>query len=195
MPVTTTPGRPRSSYSMGSLPNMMRSLLVIVAIVIGFVALVPRADRLDAPQIDILEVAAARGAESGLPLAGADPVPSGWRQVSAYLNRTADGALTWQANYESDSRAPLAIKQAVSPGPAWYDVATARGEKLGQVGIAGRQWDEYYSADQKQVTFVRPPGPRETLTTVVTGQAPRDDVIALAAALVVPAPSGTPTPS
>jgi hypothetical protein len=178
---------------MGSLPNMMRSLLVIVAIVIGFVALVPRADRLDTPQIDVLEVAAARGAESGLPLAGADPVPSGWRQVSAYFTRTADGAMTWQANYETASRAPLAIKQAVSPGPAWYDVATARGERVGHVSIAARQWDEYYSADKKQVTFVRAPGPGETLTTVVTGQAGRDEVIALASALVVPTPTGAAT--
>jgi hypothetical protein len=180
---------------MGTVPNMLRSLLVIGLLVGGFVALVPRSDRIDRPAIDAAEVAVARGAENGLPFAVARGLGSGWVAENATYTRAADGTLTWQVTYRSPGGDPVAIKQAVAPTTAWLAVATAKGTAQGTQQVGAREWQVFYSDDKRQYALVRAPAGDEKLTTVVLGQSPLADVTTVASALAVPSPAVNPAPS
>jgi hypothetical protein len=155
-----------SQYARGSLANMARSLLVIVALVAALVAIVPRSDLMDQPSVDANSVVAHAVKESGTAFEAPAGLGEGWTPTSARYAPSADGLRTWQAVWTTPTGQSVALKQTVGATPGWLAVATSQGRATGSVDLAGRTWERRQDArDQVHLVAVSPGG----LTTVVSG--------------------------
>ena len=80
---------PKSRYAMGSAANMFRSLVVILALMLGLIFLVPRVNSLSGPVVDIHATAVDVKAQSGWPIVEPRGLPAGW---------TPTGPLRWSGS-------------------------------------------------------------------------------------------------
>ena len=82
---------------MGSMPNMLRSLLVIMALVAGLVAIVPRVSEVRQPPVDAAAVAGYTVKSTGTPFLFPSEVPAGWVATNARYAASTDSLPTLQA--------------------------------------------------------------------------------------------------
>ena len=183
---------PPSRYSMGSSSNMVRSLLVILAMVAVLVAIVPRTTGITQPPVDAAAVVADAVAQSGLPFSAPVGLPSGWTATNARYAASTDALPTWQAGWTTPLGGYIAIRQTKTSSPAWLQAATGDGKPTGQVQVGGRTWARYQAtAPQPRTSLVDlPSGAAATtgLTTVITATASDDEVTTFVTALK-PAPT------
>lgn len=159
---------------MGSYGNMVRSLLVILAMVGALVAIVPRIDRVDPPAVDAAAVAGQAGRQSGLPLSVPVGLPEGWKATTARYGPSTDDLPTWMAGWQTPSGTFVAIRQTKTATPGWVQAATAQGVEQGTVDVDGTTWSKQYSRQRGQTSLVDVPtatGPGHDVATVVTGTA------------------------
>lgn len=155
-----------SQYARGSVSNMARSLLVIVALVAALVALVPRSDQMTPPAVDAQSVVAHAVKESGSPFETPMGLGEGWTATSARYAVSTDGLRTWQAVWSTPSGGSVSLKQTMAATPGWLGVATNQAVAAGSVDLSGRSWERRDDArGQIHVVSVSPEG----LTTVVSG--------------------------
>ena len=159
----TTPARPRSRYSMGTLPNMARSLFVILAMVAGLVAIVPRVSEVKQPTVDAVAVVGYAVKSSGTPFAFPRDLPGGWVPTNARYAASTDSLPTWQAGWATPDGLYFSLAQTVNATPNWVLMATNKGAEQGVVQVAGQPWT-YRVDERKQASLTRVDG---TLTTVV----------------------------
>jgi hypothetical protein len=154
---------------MGTGANMVRSLLVVGALVLGLVMLVPRVSEVKQPPVDAAGVVAAVVAETHLPLLFPTGPDAGWTATNARYAAFADQIPTWQVGWTGPDDQYLAIKQAVGVTPAWLDAATAKGREAGTELISGRSWQVRVD-DRRQTHLVSTEQVTGgVLTTVVSG--------------------------
>jgi hypothetical protein len=160
---------PRSRYAMGSLPNMARSLVVIVALMAAVIFMVPRVNSLSGPPVDIAKTAREVAVESGWPVSTAQGLPKGWQATSARYVRTGEGAMTWLAGYQAPSGNYVSVEQTMDASSTWVETEVNRAVDKGTVEVDGRTWTKYDRPSKIQNSLVHRPEASGELTTLVTG--------------------------
>lgn len=172
---------PRSSYLSGSAGNMLRSVLVVFAMVVVLVAIVPRVTQVDQPAVDARSVVVDAVTRSGVAFEYPDGLDEQWKATSARYGPGIDGLETWQAGWYSPQEEVVALKQTAAANAAWLDAATNQGEPMtsgpgqGQVTIeeSGRTWLAFVDHRQ-QISLVATPS--DGVATVVSGTGSVDDL-------------------
>ncbi|MEP6629885.1 MAG: DUF4245 domain-containing protein [Lapillicoccus sp.] len=188
-PVTppSSPPRVPSRYSMGSSSNMVRSLLVILAIVAGLVAIVPRTTGITQPPVDAASVVSDAVMQSGLPFEAPVGLPAGWTPTNARYAASTDGLATWQGGWSTPEGGYIAIRQTKTASPAWVKAATSEGTPTGRVDVGGRTWARYLSTGaQPRTSLVDVPAGAAAgtgIATVVTATAAEDELATFVKAL------------
>lgn len=192
--MTTQPRR--SPYTMGTLPNMLRSMLVMGLLVLAVWAIVPRISHVDRPEVDALGKAQDTAGLTGWAIEMPTGLGEDWRPTNAAYGLLTDDVPTlttvWQAP-DGD----VALKQAVEATPAWVARSVNDGAAAGPVTIASRTWQSYVSSDGRQHGYVLTPSEPAGLTIAVTGTVPDEQLRAFLAGMkqVEPVPRATPTTS
>ena len=180
------PSQARSRYSMGSMPNMLRSLLVIMALVAGLVAIVPRVSEVRQPPVDAAAVAGYTVKSTGTPFLFPSEVPAGWVATNARYAASTDSLPTLQAGWTTPDGLYFSIAQTVGATPNWLALATNKGEDKGVVQVAGQPWTHRLD-ERRQPSLTRVDG---TLTTVVMTTGTVEQLADFAAKLKPALPSG-----
>ncbi|KGN33952.1 hypothetical protein N802_07745 [Knoellia sinensis KCTC 19936] len=162
---------PRSRYSMGSVPNMVRSLVVIGALMALIFFMTPRVNNLGGPVVDVHGPAVSVAEDSGWPISEAVDLPKEWKTTSARYVRGTDGLMTWHAGYQAPSGNYVAVEQTQDATRAWVEAQINRARRVGEMQAAGITWVKYERGAKVQNSLVdRRTEPGE-LTTLLTGTA------------------------
>lgn len=167
---------------MGSLPNMLRSLLVIGLIVLGVIAIVPRSSQTHRPTVDAAAVARTFGAAAGVAALVPVGLPGdGWRSTVATDAAGTDSVRTFTSVWTTPAGKDIALRQAKSPSDAWLRTATYQGAVAGSVQVAGRSWERWVGPEER-VSLVSK-GSGDQPTVVVAGTAADPELAQFAGAL------------
>jgi hypothetical protein len=158
---------------------MLLSLGVILAFVAVWVALVPRVNKVSQPPVDVLPVAKQVARETGWAIE-APTLPAGWRANAVRFERSTDGLQTWHAGYISPDEQYIAIEQTRGATATWVAAQTNRGRAEGTLTAAGRTWEKIRRGDKVQISLVNRGKGAKDMTTILTGTAPYDELVAFA---------------
>ena len=162
-------GPPPSRYSLGSLPNMLRSVLVIVVVMGVFFLMVPRVNSISQPPVDVMGNAVSVEDTSGWPIEVPRGLPEGWQATAVRYVRGTNGLMTWHVGYQSPAGTYVALEQTKGATNDWVRAQTNRAPAGDPVTIEGTAWTPYVRADKVQNSLVDRPADASALTTVVTG--------------------------
>jgi hypothetical protein len=196
-PEATTPAAPPSRYSLGTFPNMFRSMFVIGLFVLALVAIVPRIAQVQRPAIDAAGKASQVAAQTSWPVQLPKGLGDGWVPTVATYAPGTEKVRTFTTVWTTPSGADIALKQAVGATPGWLARSVNDGEPAGTVTVSGRAFERFVASDAGQVAYVARGDGAQGLTVVASGTAPEDEIKAFVAALapVTPGPALTPAPS
>lgn len=171
--VTQAPSAPPRDRRNPALSDMLRSVLVLGAIVALFVG-VTTLMRDDPPEagteVEYAEVASEASAAVPYPLLVPADVPEGWRANSA---RVVPGEPpSWHLGMLTADDDYIGIEQSHAPVKAMIAKHADGTRPDGTADIGGQTWQVRTDGD-RETTFVRQHG---GATTVVTGDAPRDQI-------------------
>ncbi len=172
-----------SSYAMGSIANMARSLLVVGALVALLVAIVPRVNSISQPPVDVEAAASNVARQSGLSVSRPVGLPEGWKATSVRYVRSTDGVMTWHIGYQTPDGGYVALEQAKDATESWIAAQTNRARQNGTVQAAGRTWQAYDPTAKDQRSILSRAGTPEELTTLVTGKGSIEEFTVFAEAL------------
>jgi hypothetical protein len=162
---------------------MVRSLVVIGALVLLLIAIVPRVNGISQPPVDVAAASVEIAHESGWPIDRPEGLPAGWKATSVRYVRSTDGLMTWHAGYQSPTGNYVALEQTKDATDGWVAAQTNRAKKTGQLDAGGRTWATYVRSGKVQNSLVdRGTAPGE-LTTIVTGTGTFQELQAFAEAL------------
>lgn len=184
----TSQPAPRSAYSMGSWPNMLRSLLVIGALVAGLVAIVPRINAVDRPAVDARSKASQVAQQTGWRVELPTGLGSGWVPTVASLAPGSDNVLTFTTVWSTPEGGDIALKEAASVSSGWLQRSVNDGARSGSVTVDGRTWERYAVKDRAQLSYVLRGAGDET-TLVATGVVPEATLRSFVDALQPVAPA------
>ena len=174
---------PRSSYANGSVANMLRSLLVVGALVALLIAIVPRVNTVSQPPVDVAGASVEIARQSGLPLERPEGLPEGWRATSVRYVRSTDGVMTWHAGYTAPSGNYVALEQAADATEGWIAAQVNRARDSGERQVAGRTWTAYVRGVKTQNSLVNRPASADQLTTIITGTGSFEELAVFAESL------------
>jgi len=159
--------------------DMVRSLVLIAAIVAGLVLLVPRPQRVEQPPVDVASAATAATRILGFEVSVPRDVPATWVPTSAGVLDSSEGVRAWAISYRTPS-GYAGLRQAANPNPGWEAVMVAEGEPGSSLVISGTDWLHRDRPEKGTTNLVhRAPG----LTTITSSLGSVDDAARLAAAL------------
>jgi Protein of unknown function (DUF4245) len=152
---------------------MVISMVVIMAAVLAWVAMVPRVREISQPAVDVTSVAVQVRRETGWAISQPQ-LPAGWKATNARFDSPADGVRAWHAGYLSPDGQYLSIDQAehVSATDSWISQQTSNGQAEGTLSAAGRTWRKLSSRAILQRSLVSTGTGAHDLTTVLSGTAP-----------------------
>jgi len=159
----------KSHYSSGSVPNMVRSLLVIGALMALIWFMTPRVNTLGGPVVDVHATAVDVAEESGWPISEAVDLPKDWKTTSARYVRGTDGLMTWHAGYQAPSGSYVAVEQTRDATRGWVEAQTNRARRVGELEAAGTTWVKYERGGKVQNSLVDRRTGSDELTTLLTG--------------------------
>ena len=171
---------------MGSLANMGRSLFVILVLVGGLVAIVPRVSEVRQPAVDAAAVVGYAVKSTGTPFWFPSPVPDGWVATNARYAGSTDSVPTWQAGWTTPDDRYFSLAQAKDATSGWLASATNKAKATGSAQIAGRTWTTYVD-DRKQAIMS---SASDGLTTVVATTGSMEDLSGFVTRLGPAQPSG-----
>lgn len=158
----------RSAYSMGSLPNMLRSLLVIGALVAVLLAIVPRISHVERPAVDAGDKAAYVAAQTGWPVELPQGLGQGWVPTVASQGPLTDGVPTFTTVWTTPDGGDIALKEATNVTAGWVSRSVNDGVRAGEVTIGARTWERYAVQSRHQVSYVVRGAGSDGLTLAVT---------------------------
>ena len=176
---------PSKRRGMGSFRSMIVSMLVLLAMLFAFYAIVPRPERMDRLPVDAVAAVANARQVGGAPFAAVEPMPAGWTANSATFAPAADGTRTWSVGYLHDGRYN-GLKQAVGAPQKWYTAQLSGLRREGSTTVGGSAWERWVDADTPEYRLVKR-GTGSALSTVVVSSQSYEDAAAFAARLT-PAP-------
>lgn len=182
--------QPANRYLSGSVANMVRSLVVILALMALVILIVPRVNRVTQPPLDVAGSADTIADQSGLPIEVPVGLPDGWRATSVRYERSTDDVMTWHVGYETPDNQYVAIEQGQDATAAWITAQTNRAPFVGYVTAGGRRWAQYKLDLKTQNSLVHRPESAKALTTIVTGTGTFEQLEYFADHLKVVKPSG-----
>lgn len=154
---------------MGSTPNMVRSLIVIGALMAIIFFMTPRVNTLGGPVVDVHGTAVSVAKDSGWPISEAVDLPKDWKTTSARYVKSTDGLMTWHAGYQAPSGNYVAVEQTRDATRGWVEAQTNRARRIGELQAADITWIKYERGAKVQNSLVdRRTEPGE-LTTLLTG--------------------------
>lgn len=163
---------------------MIRSLVVVGAVVVVLVLIVPRPSGVSQPPIDVAGVAQGARTEAQFPISVPGPLPVEWRATSARILQGTDNVQTWHVGYETADAQYAAVEQAKGATAGWLRANTQGGKPVGSQVVNGVTWTQVLHENRLQRTLQLTHG---DLTTLVTGTASWADLGVLASSLT-PAP-------
>lgn len=166
---------------MGSVKNLVRSLLVILALMAALVLVVPRVSSVGSPTVDVHPVAVDVAERTGWPVLEAVGLPKGWTGTSARYVRGTAGFSTWHAGYRTPDGTYVAVEQTMNPSKKWIEAQTNRAPRIGEVEAGGLTWVAYERDVKVQNSLLHTPAnPATELTTLITGTASFEEMKAFA---------------
>lgn len=189
LPGSRPTGAPRSRYSMGSLPNMLRSLLVIGVFLIGLIAVVPRISQVDRPAVDAAGKAAQTAAQTKWAIEMPVGLGGGWVPTVATYSPGTEQVPTFTTVWSTPSGADVALKEAVGATDLWLRRSVNNGIRSGDLTVAGRTFERYLSEDGKQISYVARASGAAGLTIAATTTGPEDELKSFIAALAKVTPA------
>lgn len=184
----TSQPAPRSAYSMGSWPNMLRSLLVMGVLVAGLIAIVPRISEVERPAVDAGSKASHVARQTGWEVELPSGLGSDWVPTVASLAPGSDNVLTFTTVWSTPAGRDIALKEAASVTSGWLGRSVNNGVRAGSVTVDGRTWERYAATDRGQVSYVLR-GAGNDVTLVATGVVPEDELKTLVGALELVQPA------
>ena len=176
---------------MGSMSNMLRSLLVIGFFLLVLVAIVPRMSEVERPAVDAAGKSADVAAQTRWPLEMPTGVGSGWVSTTATYGPGTDKVPTFTTVWKTPGGGDLSFKQAAAPTAGWLSTSVTDNPAAGTVTVGGRTVERYAGGRTSQVSYVMRPAASGGFTLVATTNASEDELKAFVAALkpVTPAAS------
>lgn len=156
-----------SEYARGSVANMVRSLVVVGALMAVLFFMVARVNSVSAPDIDIPALAEPVARETGWPIEVPTDLPDGWQPSAVRFVPSTDGLRTWHVGYTSPDGHYVAVEQTKDATATWITQQTNRAPETGTLEAGGRAWTTYERDVKVQNSLVHD-GPAP-LTTVITG--------------------------
>ena len=163
---------------------MVISMVVIVAAVLAWVAMVPRVREISQPAVDVTSVARQVRRETGWAISQ-PRLPSGWKATNVRFTTAGDGVTTWHAGYLSPDGHYVSIDQTPVAGVTsdWVSALSSNGRADGELSVAGATWRRLRSPGSVQLSLVSKVSGEGALTTLVSGTAPYVQLAQFAAAL------------
>jgi hypothetical protein len=192
---TAAPAAPPSRYSLGTFPNMFRSMFVIGLLVLALVAIVPRITQVQRPAVDAAGKASQVAAQTTWPIELPRGLGDGWVPTVATYAPGTEKVATFTTVWTTPSGADIALKQAVGATQGWVDRSVADGEAAGAVTVSGRTYERFVASDKGQLAYVVKGLGAKGLTLVASGTAPEDELKAFVAKLSPVTPASDVTPS
>ncbi|MDN5794273.1 MAG: DUF4245 domain-containing protein [Intrasporangium sp.] len=149
----STPQPQRSAYSMGSLPNMVRSMLVLGVIVAALIAIVPRVSHVDRPAVDAAGKGAYVAEQTGWPVELPTGLGADWVPTVASDSPMTDKVRTFTTVWSTPDDAHVALKEAVDVTPGWLSRSVNDGTRSGEVQIGSRTWARYVIGDHDEFAY------------------------------------------
>ncbi len=175
-------------------------MTLVFLVVVGWLALAPRPNRIERPGIDASAKARQVTAENRVPVAVLAP-PSDWRATSASWSASPEGLPTWLVGYhrrpedtEYVSLAQTVFGADAAANAAWVTRQVRDGSSTGRTDVAGTSWEAFVAGGdpvRRSLVLRRPAG--QGLSTVLTGNVPVDQLAALAATVTVAPAPGVPS--
>ena len=163
-----------------SVADMVRSLVVVGAVVIVLVLIVPRPSAVNQPPVDVTGTAQGAQPSAGFALSVPQGLPAEWRATSAHLLDGTDHVQTWHVGYQTADAQYAAVEQAKGATAVWLRANTQDGDPVGTTTVDGATWSQFLHENRLQRTLLYVHG---DLTTLVTGTASWADLVTLAASL------------
>lgn len=162
--------------------DMVRSLIVIVAVVAGLILLVPRPDRVRQAPVDLGSAAAAATRALGYDVSVPEGLPETWIPVDATVSTGSDGTRMWAVSYETPT-GYAGLRESAEPTEAWESVQVLDGDEGARQTIGGVTWTHRDRPDRGTTGLVRREG---GITTIVLGLGSAEAALTLAAATPMP---------
>ena len=186
-------GGPSSSrYSLGTLPNMLRSLLVVGLFVLALYAIVPRTSSVPRPAVDALVKARQVAAQTSWPVELPQGLGDGWVATVAAYGPGTERVPTFTTVWSTPGGADIALKQAAKATPGWLRRSVNDGAASGTLDVSGRTAERYVASAADQVAYVIRGSGSPGLTIVAAGTASEDELKTFVTALRRVAPAPTP---
>jgi hypothetical protein len=186
---------------MGTLPNMLRSMLVIGLFVLALVAIVPRTSQVPRNRVDAAAKAGQVAAQTTWTIQLPKGLGDGWVPTVATFAPGTEKVPTFTTVWTTPSGADIALKQAAGATNGWVSRSVDDGEASGTVQVSGRAFERFVARDGAQIGYVARGSGATGVTLVASGTAPEDELKAFVAALAPVRPTsasdsattGTPT--
>ncbi|WP_246111428.1 DUF4245 domain-containing protein, partial [Terrabacter aerolatus] len=194
-PETAAPAAPASRYSLGTFPNMFRSMFVIGLFVLALVAIVPRITQVQRPAVDAAGKASQVAAETTWRVELPRGLGQGWVPTVASYAPGTEKIPTFTTVWTTPSGADIALKQAVGVTQGWVARSVNDGQAAGTASVSGRSFERFVASDKGQLAYVVRGQGAKGLTIVASGTAKEDELKAFVAALAPVTPSADVTPA
>ena len=172
----------RSSGHQQSISGLFGALvvvLVLVAAVWGLSLTHGRPSVRPAEAIDYSADLAEAGRQAPFAVLAPADTPSGWVATSARWSG-AGPEVSWHLGFRTDDGEYVGLEQGNQSPSSFVAARTVADQPVEPATIAGRTWSTLISGDGDEHALVLL---GEGVTTVVTGTAPEEDLIAFAASL------------
>lgn len=166
-PAGGSPAARRRKALKQSAVDMVATMAVITAIVVGIVLLVPRPNAVPIKAVDVASAARVAAPRMGFTPGVPQGLPAGWTATSADVRNSADGIRTWHIGYLTADGHYASVEQAVSPSRQWEIILDSGGTDREPQTVAGVRWDQRFK-DVRDVTALIRRGPGHT--TMVTSK-------------------------
>jgi Protein of unknown function (DUF4245) len=180
---------PRGRGTRGTVTDMVRTMLVILAVVTVIYFLVPRPNQIVQPAADVGGAAAAAVSELGFAPLVPQGLPADWVPTEAAVRDAADGIKEFHIGYrvgtDVKDNAYAGVEQATRSTARWLEINDAGGTKVGDVTIDGVTWEQRYKPERAYTSLLLQRPNQVILVTSKNGGLAQAEV--LARALHVPA--------
>jgi hypothetical protein len=160
---------------------MVRSLVVVLALVGVLVAVTYQSQKQEVRTVDVTTVAAQAQRQAPFDLL-TWPAPQGAQATSVRWEPTAEsgGIPVWHVGYLVDGGDYLQISQSATTEAGYVPEQAAGGQPAGESVVGGQAWQRYESAKRRSLVSIE-----SGITTIVSGTQGWPALEAAAAALTV----------
>jgi hypothetical protein len=132
---------------------MIRTMLVVLAVVAVIWALVPRPNRIVQPGADVAGAAATAQQDLGFSPLVPQGLPPDWVATEAAVRNAADGIKDFHIGYTS-TQGQAGVEQSTSLTARWLQINDAGGRAVGRVVVDGVTWVQLYKPERNYTSLL-----------------------------------------